>query len=191
MAYSQQFDRAFRFASELHHAQQRKGSGVPYINHLMGVAALVGEAGGSEDQVIAALLHDAVEDQGGAPILEKIRERFGGAVAEIVAACTDAQTTPRPPWRQRKEAYIAHLAHAPEAALLVSAADKLYNCRAIIQDLRQQGRRAFERFTAGREGVLWYYQALVEAFVRRGRTPIVDELQSCVEEMNRIDALRD
>lgn len=188
MAYSRQFEKAFRFANKLHAEQTRKGSDIPYINHLMGVAALVGEAGGSEEQVIAALLHDAVEDQGGAPVLRKIRKRFGNAVAEIVEACTDANTTPKPPWRERKEAYIAHLAHAPEPALLVSAADKLYNCRTIITDVRAHGRRAFERFKAGREGVLWYYAALVEAFIRRGRTPIVDELERCVEELLATDA---
>lgn len=188
MAYSRQFEKAFRFANKLHAEQTRKGSDIPYINHLMGVAALVGEAGGTEEQVIAALLHDAVEDQGGAPVLKKIRKRFGDTVAAIVEACTDTDVTPKPPWRERKEAYIAHLAHAPEPALLVSAADKLYNCRTIITDVRAHGRRAFERFKAGREGVLWYYAALVEAFIRRGRTPIVDELERCVEELLATDA---
>lgn len=187
MAYSRQFEKALRFANKLHAEQTRKGSDIPYINHLMGVAALVGEAGGSEEQVIAALLHDAVEDQGGAPVLKKIRKRFGDTVAAIVEACTDTDATPKPPWRKRKEAYIAHLAHAPEPALLVSAADKLYNCRTIITDVRAHGRRAFERFKAGREGVLWYYPALVEAFIRRGRTPIVDELERCVGELLRVD----
>lgn len=187
MAYSRQFEKAFLLASRLHADQTRKGSDIPYINHLMGVAALVGEAGGTEEQVIAALLHDAVEDQGGAPVLKKIRRRFGDAVVAIVEACTDTDATPKPPWRQRKEAYIAHLAHAPEPALLVSAADKLYNCRTIITDVRAHGRRAFERFKAGREGVLWYYAALLDAFVRRGRTPIVDELERCVGELVRVD----
>lgn len=187
MAYSPQFEKAFRYANKLHADQTRKATDTPYINHLMGVAAIVGEAGGTEDQVIAALLHDAVEDQGGAPVLKKIRKRFGDAVAEIVEACTDADSTPKPPWRARKEAYIAHLADAPEPALLVSAADKLYNCRTIVMDLRAHGRRAFDRFKAGREGVLWYYPALVEAFVRRGRTPVVDELGRCVAEMLRVD----
>ena len=160
MAYTSRFDDALVYASDLHREQTRKGSDIPYVTHLLGVAALVGEAGGSEDQVIAALLHDAVEDQGGLPVLDDIRRRLGGAVFEMVKSCTDSVETPKPPWRPRKEAYVAHVAEAEPDALLVSIADKLYNSRTILLNLRIEGNSVWDRFTGKRDGSLWYYRAL-------------------------------
>lgn len=158
------FDDALAYASHLHRAQRRKGSEIPYVSHLLAVAAIALENGADEDQAIAALLHDAVEDQGGLAQLEAIRARFGGGVAEIVADCTDAHEEPKPAWRPRKEAYIASLARKPARSLAVSLADKTHNASAINADLRAMGEAVWSRFTGGREGTLWYYRALAEAF---------------------------
>jgi len=155
---------ALAYASHLHRAQRRKGSEIPYVSHLLAVAAIALENGADEDQAIAALLHDAVEDQGGLAQLEAIRARFGGGVAEIVADCTDAHEEPKPAWRPRKEAYIASLARKPARSLAVSLADKTHNASAINADLRAVGEAVWSRFTGGREGTLWYYRALAEAF---------------------------
>ncbi len=125
---TERFDDAFGFAHRLHRAQPRKGTSIPYISHLMTVAALVIETGGDEDQAIAALLHDAVEDKGGADTLEKIRATFGETVAMIVSDCTDAWTEPKPPWRARKEAYLLALPDKPQRSLLVSLADPDTQC---------------------------------------------------------------
>ncbi|HMV32654.1 MAG: HD domain-containing protein [Gemmatimonadales bacterium] len=163
------YSAALAFASELHGGQLRKGTTIPYVAHLLSVSALVLEAGGDEDAAIAALLHDAVEDQGGRPMLERIRARFGDAVAEIVEACTDAEVTPKPPWRQRKEAYLASIPHKSAPALLVSIADKVHNAGAILRDYTQLGDAVWARFAGGREGTLWYYRSLADAF--RGRAP--------------------
>ncbi|RKQ90875.1 HD domain-containing protein [Solirubrobacter pauli] len=170
------FDRAVRLARELHAAQQRKGTQIPYLAHLLGVASLVLEDGGSEDEAIAGLLHDAVEDQGGARTLREIEQLFGREVAHIVAACSDTDVVPKPPWRERKEAYIAHLATAHPSVLRVSLADKLHNARAIQYDL-QSGADVWRRFNAGRDEVLWYYGALADAFLQRGAGPMAVELQ--------------
>lgn len=162
--FSERFDEALRFASALHRSQTRKGSDIPYISHLMAVSALVIEYGGNEDQAIAALLHDAAEDQGGEPTLHAIESRFGSTVARIVADCTDAWIEPKPPWRQRKEAYLAALSHKPESSLLVSLADKTHNASAIVRDREAIGEAVWERFNAGRDGTLWYYAALSGVF---------------------------
>src|SRR6202790_4352965 len=154
------------YAFALHASQRRKGTTIPYISHLMSVAALVLEHGGDEEQAIAGLLHDAIEDVG-AEQEAVIAGRFGPRVARIVRACTDADTLPKPPWRARKEAYIAHLEHADRDALLVSCADKLHNARAIVGDLRTHGLAVFDRFTGGRAGTIWYYASLAKVFARR------------------------
>jgi GTP pyrophosphokinase len=166
---------AAELAFRLHAAQRRKGTAIPYISHLMAVSALVLEHGGDEEQAIAALLHDAVEDCG-AEQEAVILDAFGPRVAAIVRACTDADVIPKPPWRARKEAYLAHLEEAPAEALLVSACDKLHNARAILADLRAEGPRVFERFNAGQEGTLWYYAALAEAFQRLLPGRLAEEL---------------
>ena len=136
---SPKFDEAVAFAVELHREQPRKGTGVPYVSHLFSVAALVLEHGGTEEQAIAALLHDAVEDQGGKPTAEVIRARFGDSVADIVEGCTDTDVSPKPPWRERKEAYVARVRREPVHVRLVSAADKLHNARTMVTDLRIHG----------------------------------------------------
>lgn len=187
---SERYDAALAFASALHRSQTRKGSGIPYIAHLLSVSALVIEAGGDEDQAIAALLHDAVEDQGGLPTLARIEAEFGAPVARIVADCTDADTIPKPPWRQRKEAYLAALPRKPEASLLVALADKVHNARAIIADKARQGDAAFDRFRGGRDGTIWYYRSCAAAFLGRiadGRpgADLSRELERLAEEMGR------
>jgi (p)ppGpp synthase/HD superfamily hydrolase len=179
------FDAALQLASELHRTQLRKGSAVPYLGHLLGVAAIVIDAGGSEDEAIAALLHDAVEDQGGEPTLAMIQERFGDHVAKIVAACSDTDVTPKPPWRARKEAYLGHLESATADVLLVSASDKLYNARAILADLRQVGDELWERFNEGRDSQLWYYRSLADIFERRLGGPVARELAETVAMIQR------
>src|ERR1051325_12202408 len=131
MALTSRFEDALSFAARLHSGQLRKGTAIPYVSHLLAVASVALEHGADEDEAIAALLHDAVEDQGGAPTREEIRRRFGDRVVEIVDGCTDAETVPKPPWRERKERYIAHVAEASPSVRLVSASDKLHNARSI------------------------------------------------------------
>jgi GTP pyrophosphokinase len=186
MRLTERFDRAFLFASELHRDQIRKGSRVPYLAHLLAVTAIVLENGAEEETAIAALLHDAIEDQGGAATREEIRRRFGSRVVEIVDRCTDAETIPKPPWRERKEAYIAHVAEAPEAVRLVSCADKLHNARAIVHDYRAVGEALWKRFTGGRAGTLWYYRALADTFLETGPFPLAEELNRVVQEMEAL-----
>lgn len=183
---SPRFDEALTFAVDLHREQPRKGTGVPYVSHLLSVAALVLEHGGSEDQAIAALLHDAVEDQGGRPTAERIRERFGDLVADIVDGCTDTDISPKPPWRERKEAYLARVRREPAHVRLVSAADKLHNARTMVTDLRIHGPALWERFNAGRDETLWYLESLVAAFREAGSMPIVEELARTVAELRLV-----
>ena len=159
------------------------------VTHLLAVAATVGEQGGTEDEVIAALPHDAVEDQGGAATLATIRERFGDTVAEIVAACSDTDEVPKSPWRERKERSIAHLAAVAPAARLVSAADKLHKARAILADLRAHGEAVWGRFNGGGEGTLWYYRSLVGAYTALGRTALTAELDAVIGEIERLTGL--
>lgn len=152
---SVRFDNALAFASGLHRTQARKGSDTPYIAHLLSVCALVIEHGGTEDQAIAALLHDAVEDQGGQPTLNEIRIRYGDAVAQIVADCTDAWTVPKPIWRERKEAYLRGLPAKAPSSLLVSLADKVHNADSILRDYRAVGDAVWARFPGGgRDGTI-------------------------------------
>lgn len=161
------FQEALRFAVELHAAQSRKGTSIPYIGHLLGVCSIVIDAGGSEDEVIASLLHDGPEDQGGLATLERIRRRFGDRVAEIVEHCSDTFEEHKPPWRDRKERYLETLRSCEdESVYLVSAADKLHNLRAILKDYREIGDLLWPRFSApsGKVDVLWYYEALLQRY---------------------------
>lgn len=184
MILSERFKDALWRATDLHANQSRKGSGVPYVAHLLGVASLVLEYGGTEDEAIAALLHDAVEDQGGQRTREMIADKYGETIAQIVDGCTDSDTIPKPPWRERKEAYIAHIATASPSVLLVSACDKLYNARSILADYRVMGEEIWERFKGGKkDGTLWYYQALVEAYKKTGQHRVYDELERTVREI--------
>ena len=188
---TEHFDRAVQYASRIHADQTRKGTDVPYMTHLLGVASLVLENGAqSEEEVIGALLHDAAEDQGGRPRLEDIREQFGEQVAHIVDACTDSYESPKPPWRERKEAYVIHVRErvepgGDEPALRVSLADKLHNTRAILADVREGGDAVFERFNGKKDGTIWYYAVLVDAF-RGFPNRMVGELEREVTELRRL-----
>lgn len=183
---SKKFTEALTFATELHATQKRKGSGVPYIAHLLGTASIALEYGSNETEAIAALLHDAIEDQGGAPTREAIRRRFGDAVTAIVDGCTDADTIPKPSWRQRKEAYIARIPTASASVLLVTAADKLYNARSVLKDYQVLGEELWQRFAGGKAGTLWYYRALVEALRTAASTPLVEELDRVVTQIEQL-----
>ena len=182
----ERFERALDLAFELHREQTRKGSGVPYFGHLLGVTSIVIETGGSEDEAIAALLHDAAEDQGGHATLERIRAELGERVAAIVEECSDSFGDPKPPWRERKQAYLEHLQEASGASLHVSLADKLHNMRTIVVDYREVGERLWGRFNAGRDEVLWYYRSLAAAFAKLRPGPLATELSEAVGELERL-----
>jgi (p)ppGpp synthase/HD superfamily hydrolase len=178
---------AFQYAAELHKVQLRKGTSIPYISHLMAVAGIVLEHGGDEDQVIAALLHDAIEDHPQAGLTrQQIREQFGKRVLAFVEACTDSDTIPKPPWRERKERYLEHVRKAPLEALLIPLADKVHNARAILADYRQIGEEIWERFEARKEGTLWYYRSLADILSTRSPGPLAEELERVVGEMERM-----
>lgn len=180
---TRRFEQALLFATRKHAGQIRKGTPAPYISHLMGVAGLVLEAGGDEDLAIAALLHDVVEDCGGAPMLKEVRRRFGTRVAHVVEGCTDTDQDPKPPWRERKENYIKHLRTANANVHLVSAADKLHNLRHILMDYREIGEPIWKRFNGKRDGTLWYYRTLLKEFQRRKSNRLVNELARVLKEL--------
>lgn len=186
MKLSTRFEEALTYAARLHAAQLRKGTKIPYVAHLLSVASIALRHGANEDEAIAALLHDAVEDQGGAATRGEIRRRFGEEVVCIVDGCTDTDVSPKPPWKPRKELYIAHIRNAPAPVRLVSAADKLDNARAILADYRQVGEAVWKRFTGGKAGTLWYYRSLVQVFREKGSSPLVDELDRVVSEIERL-----
>jgi (p)ppGpp synthase/HD superfamily hydrolase len=190
---SADFLRALFDAEHYHRHQIRKSTEIPYIGHLLGVCSLVIEADGTEAEVIGALLHDAAEDAGGTPVLEAIKQNYGPDVGRIVADCSDAFPKPgekKPPWRVRKEQYIEHLRGADKSAMLVSAADKLYNLRTIQSDHRAIGNRVFERFSMDgdkREMTLWYYNALYDVYVNASsakdvrRSKLTNELRPILD----------
>jgi len=186
MKLSSRFDNALTFASELHRDQVRKGSNIPYMAHLLGVCSLVLEYGGNEDCAIAALLHDAVEDQGGSETQKQIYENFGEQVGSIVDGCTDAYSEPKPPWQERKEAYIAQIPEMSDEVALVSAADKLHNAQSILKDYQESGEQIWERFKGHKEGTLWYYRAVLNAFRNRKVTPIVEGLTEVIDQLERV-----
>lgn len=190
MTLSPRFEQALLYATHVHAGQLRKGTGVPYVAHLLGVTSIALEYGADEDQAIAALLHDAVEDAGGKGRQADIEQRFGARVAEIVAGCTDSDTTPKPPWRERKQAYVALLPQAPPHVRLVSAADKLYNARAILHHYRAQGEAVWKRFAGGREGTLWYYRAATSALQEAGADELVAELDRVVTQLELLVGVR-
>jgi (p)ppGpp synthase/HD superfamily hydrolase len=179
------FLEAVHYAAEAHKDQTRRGTTVPYLAHLMAVASIVLDDGGSEDEAIAALLHDAAEDQGGRARLEDIRRRFGAVVARIVEACTDSWETPKEPWIERKRRYVEHAKHLDAAALRVSAADKVHNAYAILRDLRTHGEQVWKRFSAAPDDIIWYYKSLVHAFRESGGGPLVGELDRIVRGIER------
>ncbi len=182
------FEDALTYAASLHACQVRKGTGIPYISHLLAVCALVLEDGGSEDEAIAALLHDAAEDHGGEATLNDIRERFGDRARDIVGECSDTFEDPKPPWHQRKERYVAHLEEASPSALRVSLADKLHNVRSTLRDHREIGEQVWERFNANRDEIVWYYRSLAEVFARRRPGRMADELVETVGGLDRLDS---
>jgi len=187
VAYSKRFGEALLHAVDLHRSQVRKGSDIPYVTHLLAVAAIVGESGGTEDEVIAAFLHDAIEDTGAT--YRTLAERFDNPVADIVRACSDTDVTPKPAWEKRKKDYIAHVVGAPESVRLVSAADKLANARSVLTDLRVLGDDFWPRFKGGKDGTIWYYRSLVSVFDIAGSGPITgrpDRARPIVEELDRV-----
>jgi GTP pyrophosphokinase len=192
-ALTERFDRALLLASDHHRRQLRKGTTIPYVSHLLGVASLVLEMGGDETEAIGALLHDAVEDGGGPPMLERIRGDFGEDVARIVLANSDSDSEPKPPWTQRKTEYIAAIAHKQPDELRVSLADKLHNARAILLDYRTVGEELWYRFRRGAgDAIRWYYRELYEAFDARrdalgpGAIPALEELGRTIDEIDRL-----
>jgi GTP pyrophosphokinase len=191
MAMSQRFEDALQFAARLHATQKRKGSDTPYIAHLLAVTAIALEYGATEDEAIAALLHDAVEDQGGAPRLEEIRDRFGDPVATIVQGLTDTDEMHKPSWRPRKERYIAHLRQSPYSVRFIAVADKLHNVQSVLTDYQTIGEDLWSRFTGGREGTLWFYRAVLAALQSAERpnearlNALIAELDEAVDELER------
>lgn len=164
MELTDRFARAAAEAARLHRGQMRKGSGTPYVAHLLAVAALALEHGADEDEAIAALLHDAVEDQGGEATRERIARRFGERAAAIVAGCSDAVDLPKPPWLPRKEAFVARLPGESRSVRLVTACDKLHNARSLMRDLLEHGEAVWSRFHGGREGTLWFYRTVAQVY---------------------------
>jgi (p)ppGpp synthase/HD superfamily hydrolase len=180
------FEEALIFANQLHTDQIRKGSNVPYISHLLSTAALVLQDGGDEDEAIAALLHDAVEDQGGEETLALIREKFGEKIAKIVDECSDTNVTPKPPWKERKEEHIVRLQSASSSTHRVMLADKLHNARALLRRLRDQGDAAWEVFRGGKEGMLWYYRTAHEVLGKTNQGYLWQEFGRAIEEVERL-----
>jgi (p)ppGpp synthase/HD superfamily hydrolase len=180
------FVEAMEYAAEKHGTQTRKGSDIPYLGHLLSVAGYVIEADGTEREAIAALLHDAAEDQGGLETLAEIREKFGDDMANIVGECSDTFEMPKPPWRERKENYIRHLSESSDSALLVSLADKLHNAHAILGDFRARGEELWQRFSVNDpKQDLWYYQSLLEVYAKRVQNWMVDELRRVLDELEQ------
>lgn len=182
---TERFDDAVRYAREVHAGQTRKGTNAPYFTHLLGVASIVLDDGGNEDEAIAALLHDAAEDHGGRARLEDIRTHFGDAVARIVEDCTDSWETPKKPWTERKRMYVEHARTLARSSLRVSVADKVHNTYAILRDLRNQGDAVWTRFNASADDVLAYYQSLVRSYRQAGGGKLVDELERIVRGIER------
>lgn len=177
------FDEALQYAYELHKEQTRKGTDTPYIAHLMAVAALVLENGGTAEQAIAALLHDAIEDQGHQTSVNDICHRFGPKVAEIVSHCTDTDEDPKPDWLPRKMEYLAHLPTVPKESRLVSMADKIHNAGSVLEDLKREGLQTLRRFNGRRSGTLWYYDSLARIFCETDPGPMARRLDEIVDQM--------
>lgn len=177
---TERFEQALVYATRLHANQTRKVNHTPYITHLISVAALVLEAGGNEDEVIAALLHDAIEDQGGQLTRTEIQRRFGDVVVAIVDGCTESDATPKPPWIERKTRYLNQLRHASSSVRLVSLADKLHNARSLLAEWQQRGDLIWSEFKGGKEKTLWFYQSLVEIYKQTGSDWMTEEFSRVV-----------
>lgn len=183
--YSPRFDDAAAMAIDAFRHIKRKATGVPYITHLMQVCVTVGEFGGDEDQMIAALLHDYLEDIEGSSV-EELEARFGANVAGMVLELSDTVVRPKPPWRERKERYLTLLRKKSDAVRLISAADKLHNCRSIVRDHKTIGDAVFLRFAGKKSGTLWYYDAVVQVLADGWESPLLDELKVAVEELQAL-----
>jgi len=181
--YGPRFDSALSFAASCHFGQHRKGGGAPYVTHPMAVASIVADFGGDEDQAIAALLHDVIEDCGVSE--EQIAQRYGERVARIVVACTDATEQPKPPWKPRKKAHIERVRHQPGEVKLVIAADKLHNASSILRDRRRAsvGEQIWERFSADRDDVVWYYRAMASALGEGWQHELLNELDDAIRQL--------
>jgi len=181
-------------AAYYHAGQYRKGTEIPYLAHVLAVAALVLEDEGTEDEAIAALLHDAIEDaEGGVDAEGQIREEFGEVVVSIVKSCSDTEVKPKPKWHARKQHYLEHLQDesVPHSVLRVSLADKLHNARAILWDYRLVGDTLWERFSTGSGAdQRWYYERLAEIFLSRCPGPMADELDRVVREIADMSLVR-
>lgn len=188
--YSTRLDAAVALALDSFRTRVRKGTTIPYVTHLFAVMVTVGEYGGDEDQLIAAVLHDWLEDIPGASV-EHLETSFGPRVAGMVRALSDSVEHPKPPWRARKEAYLAALAAEPAELKLISAADKLHNCASIRRDLASVGEELWGRFTGGREGTLWYYEAVAAALGVGWAHPLLSRLREEVRLLQQdAEALR-
>ena len=179
---SNRFAQAVEFATKLHDGQVRKGTSIPYISHPIAVASLVMEHGGTEDETIAALLHDVVEDCGGQPVLNEVRKLFGDNVATIVDGCTETHIRPKPPWIERKKKYISHMKTASPSVRLVACADKIHNIRSLIADYRQVGESVWERFRANKKETVWFYNEVLQSLKDSGENrPIILDLEKEIE----------
>lgn len=184
------FEAALVYAAQIHGGQTRKGTTIPYVSHLLGVASLVIEDGGNEDEAIGALLHDAAEDQGGQPRIDDVAFRFGPTVAAIVDGMSDTLVTPKPPWIERKRAYLARLEVESPSVLRVSVADKLHNARRIVRDVEFLGPSVWDRFDASPREIAWYYRACLETIERRCASSLVGELATAVARLEALVADR-
>lgn len=183
--YSHRFDEAVALAVSSFRGKVRKTTTIPYVTHLFSVCALVGEHGGDEDQMIAAILHDYLEDIVGATE-EELHRRFGERVTRLVVALSDTVVHPKPPWKQRKQTYLAHLRYAPPEVKLISAADKLHNCSSILRDHAQVGDTVFDRFSAPKPETLWYFAEVHRSLAHEWRHPLCDELAVSVRKLQAL-----
>lgn len=189
MPFGPKFEEALTYAARLHATQIRKGTAVPYVSHLLAVASLVAEDGGGETEVIAALLHDSAEDQGGDATLADVRARFGDAVADIVSAVTWPKTRNAIEWRAERERAHAFFATAPLPVVRLKLADKVHNARSVVNDLRRNGPACLEKFKGGPEGTLWLYRDALRVLSARTASPLVDDLRVAVQQMHELSGV--
>lgn len=187
MDLTDRFKQALLLMFELHSKQKRKGTTIPYVSHLLAVTTTVLENGSSEDEAIAALLHDAAEDAGGTETLTLIKERFGDRVSEIIEHCSDTLEADKPPWQPRKEAYLTSLATVNDSSILiVSIADKLHNAKSILKDYKAVGTKLWSRFSATEQQIIWYYQSLLSIYQSKSQLcpgQLIEELQQTINEL--------
>ena len=183
-----EYKKAYDFAFKLHSKQVRKGNNIPYFTHLSAVSNLIIENGGSTTEAIGGLLHDAVEDQGGLKVLKIIKDKFGKKVATIVDECSDAVTNPKPPWKERKIKYINSIKNKSQSGILVSLCDKIHNANCIISDCRKIGDKLWQRFSAPKKEVFWYYDSLCKEFKKhlKNHSSLVLESELKIQEMKKL-----